>query len=83
MKILVTGGAGFIGSNLIKKLFIEYKHEVVSLDNYNSGLKENHINGVKYIKDDIENIDKIKGDFNICFHLAALSRIQPVIIEPL
>ena len=47
MKIMVTGGAGFIGANLIERL-VKEGHEVVSLDNYDSGLEENHIDGVKY-----------------------------------
>ena len=41
MKILVTGGAGFIGTNLIKRL-LQDGHEVTSIDNYNTGLKSNH-----------------------------------------
>ena len=41
MKVLVTGGVGFVGTNLIKRL-LEDGHEVVSLDNYSSGFKENH-----------------------------------------
>ena len=48
-KILVTGGAGFIGSNLIERLILD-QHEVVSIDNYSSGKEENHIKNVKYIK---------------------------------
>ena len=53
MKVLVTGGAGFIGVNLIKRLK-EEGHRVVSLDNYDSGLESNHIEGVEYINADIE-----------------------------
>ena len=49
---MVTGGAGFIGANLIERL-VKEGHDVVSLDNYDSGLKENHIDGVKYINADI------------------------------
>ena len=44
MKILVTGGAGFIGTNLIKRL-LQDKHEVYSLDNYSTGLQKNEIDG--------------------------------------
>lgn len=77
MKILVTGGAGFIGTNLIKRLLIE-GHEVHSLDNYDSGLVENHIDGCNYVRGDIESVLYWKGDnFDLVYHLAALSRIQP------
>ena len=82
MKVMVTGGAGFIGTNLIERL-IKEGHTVVSLDNYDSGLEENHIDSVKYINADIETIEYIKGDdFDLCFHLAALSRIQPSFENP-
>lgn len=82
MKILVTGGAGFIGTNLIKRLLNE-GHEVHSLDNYDSGLKENEVDGCNYITGDIATIEYIKGDsFDIVYHLAALSRIQPSFDDP-
>tara|TARA_B100001057_G_scaffold446526_1_gene485143 strand:+ start:7694 stop:8542 length:849 start_codon:yes stop_codon:yes gene_type:complete len=81
MKILVTGGAGFIGTNLIKQL-VKEENEVVSLDNYDSGLQENHVDGCKYLEGDISTIEYIKGDFDICYHLAALSRIQPSFDDP-
>tara|TARA_B100001057_G_C22787488_1_gene926216 strand:+ start:152 stop:997 length:846 start_codon:yes stop_codon:yes gene_type:complete len=81
MKILVTGGAGFIGSNLCEKLVSE--HKVTSLDNYSIGLKENHIQGIEYIEGDVINISElIKNDYDICFHLAGLSRIQPSFDNP-
>ena len=53
MKILVTGGAGFVGTNLIKKLLKE-GHEVHSLDNYDSGLRENEQEGCTYHTFDID-----------------------------
>ena len=82
MKILVTGGAGFIGTNLIKRLLKE-GHEVRSLDNYDSGLIENEQEGCNYINGDITTIEYIKGDsFDIVYHLAALSRIQPSFEDP-
>ena len=82
MKILVTGGAGFIGTNLIKRLLNE-GHEVHSLDNYDSGLIENEQEGCNYITGDIAQIEYIKGDsFDIVYHLAALSRIQPSFDDP-
>lgn len=81
MKILVTGGAGFVGRALINELV--KKHEVVSLDNYSIGSKQNHIKGATYIEGDVNNISKlIENDFDICFHLAALSRIQPSFHDP-
>ena len=80
-KILVTGGVGFIGSNLIKGLK-ELNFELVSLDDYSTGLKINELEGVKYIEDDILNIDNIVNDFDFCFHLAAQSRVQPSFDNP-
>ena len=79
--ILVTGGAGFIGSNLIKKL-IDEGHNVTSLDNYSTGTNENEVKEVKYINDDIENLFKLKMNFDLCFHLAAQSRVQPSFEDP-
>ena len=81
MKILVTGGVGFIGTNLVKKLITMGK-DITSIDNYSTGLKKNEIKGVKYIKSDIELIDKIDTEFDLCFHLAAQSRVQPSFENP-
>ena len=81
MKILVTGGAGFVGTNLCERL--RKHHEVFSIDNYSIGTIENHIDGIKYINSDIVNISEIlENDFDICFHLAGLSRIQPSYLNP-
>ena len=81
-KILVTGGAGFVGTNLIKNL-IKLDHTVVSIDDYSIGTKQNHQKGVKYINGDINQIkDIIQNDFDFCFHLAGLSRIQPSFLNP-
>ncbi len=81
-KILVTGGAGFVGTNLIIKLLDE-SHEVVSLDNYSIGSKKNHQIGAKYIEGDVNDIENlINNDFDYCFHLAGLSRIQPSFDNP-
>lgn len=82
MRVLVTGGAGFVGTNLIKRL-LKDGHDVYSVDNYNSGLKENHQNGCKYYDMDICNIheyDFINPD--VIFHMAAIARIQPSFKEP-
>lgn len=82
LKVLVTGGAGFIGTNLIMRLLRD-NHEVVSLDNYDSGLETNEQTGAKYIRADITDIDKLLlNNFDVCFHLAGLSRIQPSFINP-
>ena len=82
MKILVTGGAGFIGTNLVKRLLQE-GHSVISIDNYDSGLRMNHIRGCEYIEHDI--INKLPGSIgsiDIIYHLAGLSRIQPSFLNP-
>lgn len=86
MNILVTGGAGFVGTNLIKRLLKE-GHKVVSIDNYDSGLKENHQEGAFYLEGDINNIPNWHPDigyleFDLIYHLAALSRIQPSFENP-
>ena len=79
--ILVTGGVGFIGSNLIKAL-IDHDFNVTSVDDYSSGLKSNEVKGAKYINLDIESIDKVGGKFDLCIHLAAKSRVQPSFKAP-
>ena len=80
-KILVTGGVGFIGTNLIKKLINE-GHNVHSLDNYEVGLKSNEQSGCVYHDNDITNINLLDKNFDLIFHLAALSRIQPSFNNP-
>jgi UDP-glucose 4-epimerase len=81
-KVLVTGGVGFIGVNLIQKL-LENNVKVVSIDNYSTGYKSNEIQGVKYFNYDIEEIEQIQNiDFDTCFHLAAQSRVQPSFLNP-
>lgn len=81
MKILVTGGAGFVGSNLIERL-VKEGHDVHSLDNYDSGSENNHVDGCNYISGDIELIHLMDKDFDLVYHLAALSRIQPSFKNP-
>ena len=81
MKILVTGGAGFIGSNLVKRLLNEeHDHIVHSLDNYSTG--NTKIKGCEYFEGDIEEIDTIHKDYDLIFHLAAQSRVQPSFENP-
>jgi len=77
MKILVTGGNGFIGTNLVRKL-TEEGHEVVSIDDLSNGSANNEVRRASYIYEDIEKISYFDGtEVDIVFHLAALSRIQP------
>ena len=84
MKVMVTGGAGFIGTNLIKGL-LKDGHEVVSLDNYSTGTEENHQEGCVYHECDIRDIIDINyfmKDVDIVYHLGALARIQPSFKNP-
>ena len=81
MKVLVTGGAGFVGTNLIKRL-LKDGHEVQSLDNYTTGLKSNEVEGCRYWAGDIQNISTMDNDFDIVFHMAAIARIQPSFERP-
>jgi len=81
MKILVTGGAGFIGHNLVWRLLDE-GHEVQSLDNYSTGTVKNEVDGCKYWHGDISTIDNIDKDYDLIFHLAAQSRVQPSFESP-
>jgi nucleoside-diphosphate-sugar epimerase len=82
MNIVITGGVGFIGTNLAKRL-LEDGHKVIVLDDYSVGKIENHIEGVRYIPMNIEQINYMNGEeVDVCFHLAALSRIQPSFENP-
>ena len=97
MKMLVTGGAGFIGTNLIKRL-LKDGHDVISIDNYSTGKKENHQKGCSYNNFDISdeyvpygrlywpNSTKVMDEVgypDVIFHLAALPRIQPSFETPI
>ena len=78
--IIVTGGAGFVGSNLIKLLIQKTNYNILSIDNYSSGTKLNHIihKRVKYINSDTKNIEKViksPGKIDSLFHFGEFSRI--------
>jgi UDP-glucose 4-epimerase len=78
--IVVTGGAGFVGSNLINLLLKKTKLKILSIDNYSSGFKKNHIKSkrVKYVKGDTKNIFQILNKpqtINSIFHFGEFSRI--------
>ena len=84
MKILVTGGAGFIGSHLTDAL-VNDGHSVVVIDNLSTGKRSQVNKKAKFIKADIRNLKKIKPYFkgvNLVFHLAARAHIQPSIKDP-
>ena len=79
--IVVTGGAGFIGSNLINKLLQYTNFKILSIDNYSTGKKKNHIfnKRVKYIKSDTKKISKTLNNYNkkikVIFHFGEFARI--------
>lgn len=76
MKILVTGGAGYVGSNLIKHLKKHTNATITSLDNYFTGKEANHIKGVEYIQDCSWDIHKLPKQ-DIVYHFGEYSRVVP------
>ena len=78
--IVITGGVGFVGTNLINLLLTKTKYKIISIDNYSSGHKKNHIKNkrVSYIKADTKNIFQIlksPNKINSIFHFGEFSRI--------
>jgi UDP-glucose 4-epimerase len=84
--IIVTGGAGFVGSNLIKLLIQKTKFKIISLDNYSSGTKKNHIKNtrIKYYNKDTKNIFQLiknPKQINSVFHFGEFARIYQSFIQ--
>ena len=78
--IIITGGAGFVGSNLIALLLKKTRFKIISLDNYTSGHKKNHIKNTRiiYIKGDTKNIFTLLKNpkrINSIFHFGEFARI--------
>ena len=85
-KIIITGGAGFVGTNLINLLLNKTNYKIISIDNYSSGYKKNHIKNkrVKYIKGDTKNIFQIIKNpkrINSIFHFGEFARIYQSFIK--
>ena len=85
-KIVITGGAGFVGTNLINLLLKKTKFKIISIDNYASGSKKNHITNkrVRYLKGDTKNISKILNkpkSINSIFHFGEFARIYQSFIK--
>ena len=85
--LVVTGGCGFVGSNLIQYLLDKTKFKIISLDDYSSGSKKNHINNsrVKYIKGHTKDISTILrrniNNINSLFHFGEFARIYQSFLQ--
>ena len=82
--ILITGGAGFLGSSLIQHISKNFKYnKIISIDNYSSGNKKNHVKGknIKYFnldcRDIFKNKELLKYNPNFVFHFGEFSRVVP------
>lgn len=81
--ILVTGGAGHVGSHIIEQLVKDPNNKVISLDNYFNGSPENHILGAEYREGSTKDIDKLIPETpDVVFHLGEYARITPSFDEP-
>ena len=85
-KIVITGGAGFVGTNLINLLLKKTKYKIISIDNYSSGLKKNHIKNkrVNYIKAETKSISQIlknSKSINSIFHFGEFARIYQSFVK--
>lgn len=85
--IVITGGAGFVGSNLVERILDFKNFKIISIDDYSSGSKKNHIidKRIKYIKTNTINISKVlkkyKFKINALFHFGEFSRIHQSFID--
>ena len=80
--ILVTGGAGFVGSNLCERLVAE-GYRVISLDNYFTGSTDNHIDGVEYREGHTKDIARLVPETpDLLYHLGEYSRTEQSHFEP-
>lgn len=80
--ILVTGGAGFIGSHLCERL-VRDGHRVISLDNYFTGSRENHVPGVEYREGHTKDIENLVPETpDLIYHLGEYSRVEKSLEEP-
>ena len=79
--LVVTGGAGFVGANLLSHLLLKTNYNIISIDNYSTGTKKNHISNkrIKYINSNTKNISKVlnnyKSKIKSLFHFGEFSRI--------
>ncbi len=81
--ILVTGGAGHVGSHIIENLVNDPQNKVISLDNYSNGSPNNHISGAEYRKGHTKDIDKLIPETpDVVYHLGEYARIAPSHTEP-
>ena len=84
--IVITGGAGFVGSNLVSSLLTKTKYRIISIDNYSSGSKKNHIKNsrVKYLNShtkNIANLLKKPKKIHTIFHFGEFARIYQSFLQ--